>query len=429
MENDMDELFRKAVDQYLLKPCESRWDEISSRLSYDSDKFVVLGANPKVKKTNSVRRQFCLFLISFSFLTTFIKHEEFSNPPNSTGDYSKMLQFLLPDKVLESRNFEHLIRQEHGLGYFSPVIRKQPTDLQFLKGSIKSRSFYDISNLVIKNQPVYMELQLGDEENVFLPKHVDEQVADIQPVNKQIQDSRGDQKKLFAALNAFDNPKPIELKFESQKSGNLSLHRIQTNHNQGFYLGLLTGPLWSQVDHGEITKPGFDLGILTGYKINKKFSVETGLLYAEQYYSIGGKNYNRIPGVSEAKKVESNRAAFKIPINLDYNILQNRSGNLFISTGFTSYVGVKENIVIHVGENISRPPQTLDYGTASYIPSYLNVSLGYNYKIGKLLMLRFEPYIEIPISKAAGNTMNINETRTLQVYNLGFHLGITRLIH
>ena len=33
LKNDMDDLFRKAVERYPLKTCESRWDDISARIN------------------------------------------------------------------------------------------------------------------------------------------------------------------------------------------------------------------------------------------------------------------------------------------------------------------------------------------------------------------------------------------------------------
>ena len=36
--------------------------------------------------------------------------------------------------------------------------------------------------------------------------------------------------------------------------------------------------------------------------------------------------------------------------------------------------------------------------------------------------------MEFPFSMVAGNTMNINANKGLQVYNMGLHLGLTRLI-
>ena len=72
--NDMDDLFRKAVDQYPLKQCESQWNEILPKLLYESDD-IVLTADTINKKSRSFT-EILLIIISFSILTTFIKHKE-----------------------------------------------------------------------------------------------------------------------------------------------------------------------------------------------------------------------------------------------------------------------------------------------------------------------------------------------------------------
>ena len=92
-------------------------------------------------------------------------------------------------------------------------------------------------------------------------------------------------------------------------------------------------------------------------------------------------------------------------------------------------MGVNESIQVHLDDNTSRASQSLDYGKANYLPSYANFSLGFDYKMKKFFLFRIEPYMEFPLSMVAGNTMNINANKGLQVYNMGLHLGITRLIH
>ncbi len=63
IEKNMDDLFRKAVDNYQLKPGESNWDKILPQLSSNTI------TPPASKKTNNVKKYFMLLLL-FSFLFT-----------------------------------------------------------------------------------------------------------------------------------------------------------------------------------------------------------------------------------------------------------------------------------------------------------------------------------------------------------------------
>ena len=72
--NDMDDLFRKAVDRYPLKQCESQWNEILPKLVYEEDD-IVGNINNTINDKRLSARQILLMIISFSILTTFIKYK------------------------------------------------------------------------------------------------------------------------------------------------------------------------------------------------------------------------------------------------------------------------------------------------------------------------------------------------------------------
>ncbi len=207
------------------------------------------------------------------------------------------------------------------------------------------------------------------------------------------------------------------------------MKNLNASYIPHFYLGLAGGILMSQIKNQGLTKPGYDIGLLVGYKINKKLSVETGLLFSKQYYFAGGKYYNSATGSSAVKSLEGSRTAYEIPFKLNYYVLRNKKGSFFISGGVSSYIGVNDKILINVGENSPGPTQKLDYGVASYLPSYLDFSLGYDYQFGRLSHIRIEPFVEIPMSSTAGNTININAGNALPVVNAGLHMVITEFIH
>ena len=222
--------------------------------------------------------------------------------------------------------------------------------------------------------------------------------------------------------------KPIELAESYKKTASLTPHHLNSSYNRGFYLGLTMGPLLSKIKTQGYTKPGFNIGILIGYKINSKISIETGLLHTKQYYSSSGKYYNQVTGGNTTNSLDGSRTTFEIPFKLNYNILHSRTGNFFISGGFSAYVGANDKIIINVSDNTLNPPQKLDYGMASYLPSYLNFSIGYECRIGKFAQIRLEPYTEIPLSSTSGNTIMMNAGGSLQIVNSGLHIAITRLI-
>jgi hypothetical protein len=402
IESDMDELFRKAVDQYPLKPCESQWDAILPQLSYDSDEYAG-GVKNSIKNTIPLAERILLVIFSFSILTTFIEHKDLRNPSNSKEGFDHIHEFLLPEKLKQNSFSGHSKHSVYPNIHVNPGLKKQTYHVQYILKTEKN---------------VYSAISYSEKGSA------DSESQGIKNLN-----TVSDKTRTAIVLKDLNNLVPLELMFNNKSSGNSLIHKIQASHNRGLYLGIATGPAWSLVEHGEITKPGFNLGMILGYKLNKYLSVETGLFHTTHYYFIDGKYYNQNTNGEKVRIVEASRNAFGIPINLRYNIIENPTGNLFISTGFTTYIGVNESIQVHLGDTTSRASQILNYGRANYLPSYVNFSLGYDYKMRKFFMFRIEPYLEFPLSMVAGNTMNINGGKALQVYNIGLHLAVTRLAH
>jgi hypothetical protein len=388
IENDMDTLFRKAVDQAPLIPATSRWDEISGKLSGNSTPSVAKEKINSFKKISGVFGYLLAGAITLTILTTFIKHHEIISPDKT----AKRIGNPMNEKALISTMRIQDIELKD-INLFR--VKKKTSVISYLKNENKTNFLSDPINAEEGKLNGGLSLNMNNIENI----------------------------------NLFQNHKSIELTDSLNNSHNSSLVKLNSFHNSRFYLGLIGGPQLSQIKHQGLTKPGFDMGLLIGYRINKKISVETGFLFTKQYYFVGGKYYNSVTGVNTVNSMEGSRTAFEIPFKLNYYLLQKKSGGFFISAGVSTYVGVIDKILINVGENHQPPPQKLDYGVASYLPSYLNFSLGYDYKFGKSTRFRLEPYLEIPMSSTAGNTININEGGALQVFNAGLHLVITEFIH
>ncbi|HET7003224.1 MAG TPA: hypothetical protein VFI33_18000, partial [Puia sp.] len=189
------------------------------------------------------------------------------------------------------------------------------------------------------------------------------------------------------------------------------------------------GPLWSQVRHYEFTRAGFDFGLIVGYKLNRKISIETGALRTKEYYYVGEKYPFAINGIAGVDNLEGSREALQIPFNFNYQMIQKKSACLFMTAGFSSFVGVDEKTTIN-GSSSSLPPlQGHDYGFASYLPSYISIGVGGEFKVGKLANIRIEPYSQIPLKSTVGNTINLGVTKqNLQFFNAGLRIGITRFI-
>ncbi len=407
IEHDMDELFRRAVDQVPLLPGNSRWNEIAGNLSGSLSVSSAKQKGSNTKRIIGMLGFFLLGIICSSVLTTFIKYNNLNVP----GNLFSKTSIIRSKKAVDSKgNTSNTIL----LSTIKPPSEKKISSNVSLKYAGKTRTYFYQSISSAGNQPAETDPELNTDIQV---NHFNTPAPPIFSLNPVAYDG------------LLQKHSSVEFRDHLKNPVDLPLKNLNTSYIPHFYLGLAGGILMSQIKNQGLTKPGYDIGLLVGYKINKKISVETGLLYSKQYYFAGGKYYNSATGSSSVKSLEGSRTAYEIPFKLNYNVIRNKKSSFFISGGVSSYIGVNDNILINVGENSPGPTQKLDYGVASYLPSYLDFSLGYDYQFGRLSHIRIEPFVEIPMSSTAGNTININAGNALPVVNAGLHLVVTDFIH
>jgi Outer membrane protein beta-barrel domain len=387
IENYIDGLFRRAVDQAPLIPHSGSWDEVAVKIGK--------AKTSQFKKISGVFGFLFSGAIALTILTTFITHQEISTHYISSvhsGNSSKEKTNDSKDKDSKNSSTGINISQHKIVSSFTANVKKENSMISF--NAIEGKPSGDFL------------VSAGNEEFKY------SDALSSNNLKRNIQ---------------FVNPSSsIPFINDNHSSTQVNLNSF---NNSRFYLGIAGGPLISQIKTQSLKKSGFDFGLLVGYRISKKFSLETGLLFTKQYYFSGGKYYNTATGGNTANSMEGSRTAFEIPFKLNYYVFRNRSGGLYISGGLSSFVGVNDKIIVNVGENPQHPPQKLDYGMASYFPSYLNIGLGYDFKSGRSTHFKIEPYLQIPLSNTAGNTININAGGALQVYNAGLHLIISEFIH
>ncbi|HTB25292.1 MAG TPA: hypothetical protein VK711_07965, partial [Puia sp.] len=357
--------------------------------------------------------------ILLTILTTFINHQEINTQYVSsvrTGNSSKENSNDSKNKDRNNSSVGISIARQKKVSSFTTQLKKENAPIPFEVTEEKTTDYLPISakNEDYKKNAIFSTGNLKANIELVNSSSPTQPISDIDPV-------------VFDHL--LQDHKSIEPKENIKDSHGSTQVNLNSFNNSRFYLGLAGGPLFSKIKSQGLKKPGFNMGLLVGYRISKKLSVETGLLYTKQYYFSGGKFYNTATGGNTASSMEGSRTAFEIPFKLNYYFLRNKSGGFYLSGGLSSFVGVNDKIIVNVGENPVHPLQKLDYGVASYLPSYLNIGFGYDHKFGRSTHLRIEPYLQIPLSSTAGNTININAGGTLQVYNAGLHLIISEFIH
>ncbi|HXL56852.1 MAG TPA: outer membrane beta-barrel protein, partial [Chitinophagaceae bacterium] len=172
---------------------------------------------------------------------------------------------------------------------------------------------------------------------------------------------------------------------------------------------------------------GITFGLIGGYNINSKWSIETGVLLNTKKYYTKGKYFDKsnIPDFSNVSflSVSGICNMIEIPINVRYRFASNKNNHNWTATlGTSSYLMTKEYYdysAIVNGEN--QQGEFTHYPSSKHLFAVINLGAGYERKISNGFSLRAEPYFKVPVSGIGTGNLHMSST--------GITLGITKSFH
>ena len=448
LNEDPDEQFRVAVDKITLKPADSRWNEMSGKIISIKRSSLADTIRSKYRKWMMLLVLFILLPVALFFLVpgfngihkvhangagTVVQKNTTENVNQKTNS-SKKSDSQTTEPVTGSSQVQSVAQGSAQTG----TTTQSKSDAREAAQTGLSGLAQSVTEIASKNQPAQSNYAWTDPGKKEYGLDVFDAGSSVfsEPSSKPMVVGLALSDALsFAPIDskagslAFDKKEIASLTLQSNTQKNLPLQHLDMPRRQGFYLGLVGGPLLTEVKNQGLKKSGFDLGLLAGYTLSKKFSIETGVLYTHQYYYVSGKYYNEFAGINNAASLEGSRNAFEIPLTLKYNFIRKTGRNFYIAAGASTFVGVSDKVVIQVAEGTIPPSAHFDYGVTSYLPAYVNISLGYEYKLGKSADIRLEPYFQIPLNSNTGNSFKTESSGgSIQVFNAGIHIVISRFI-
>jgi len=189
------------------------------------------------------------------------------------------------------------------------------------------------------------------------------------------------------------------------------------------YAGLLAAPDLSTVKFQSMKGVGTTYSLLLGYQFNKRWAVETGVSVDRKRYYTDAEYFKLKPGVIPSNwnltDLDGTCYMWEVPVNVRYNFSQTEKSKWFATAGLSTYFMTRENYTYNytvngwTGDsnwNIKKPSQ--------YWFSIINLSAGYEHRLGGIGNLRIEPYLRVPLSGLGTGKLNILST--------GINIGITR---
>jgi hypothetical protein len=199
----------------------------------------------------------------------------------------------------------------------------------------------------------------------------------------------------------------------------LSIAADNANHNpvllKRWEFSLVVGPDYSNVGFASPGKAGINIGMMVGYRINERISVQTGLLYSQKHYTAVGDAYKRIPGYNTSnsyikmQRVDANCYMWDLPVNIRYDFLLRKKQRAFASVGISSYFMNKEDLHYHYTYyNNPSYKAWLNEENSNYWLSALNLSVGFEQQISEKFSFQAEPFIKLPVNEIGYGKVSMN---------------------
>lgn len=427
LENDMDDLFQRAAENYPLQEGKGDWGNIAKRISDNPHSPEVVAPLRNNRNKKFIALAFLLFTLVIGWLMfQNIKSEiHFASIGNELamekGNFSKTSGknsngFLIPGK----RETLNVDKEKSNSNDYNKNIKKYSINSSPKITTGKSNfSFYSKKNITGSNEESINSIEVIENtpgSNIF---STEKNLSEKQ--EKAIAENSGNVSAGIAGQNITTNK---EIKDDIKQNKKKELGAI-LQKKKGVYIGVVAGPDFSKVQSGSFSNTGFDAGVLLGFRRNRKLSFESGLIWNKKNYYSEGKNFsmNKVrstmpPGMI-INNLKSQSSVIEIPLKVKYDFISKSNSDIFVAGGVSSYIITKEKNIYNVTLNGSQEKLSGVYKKNNYgLPAVANVSIGYEQNVSRYLDIRIEPYLKIPL-KGMG-------VGSLPITSAGVQIGMTR---
>lgn len=408
LENDMDDLFRRSAEKYPLSTGQSDWQSLEKKLASVE---VSADAKKPERKNNYKKLGLLLLLLFISLIAGFLIlnpiHKNYQaginddqiNQLENLNNKSEIKNNVSPKHLSEESKRTVSARSKNQKTENAPV----NTSLEGNKTKNEKHTENNSTKTLSKKNP-FKSTPGPDRKN----NEIVDQRTDLTEIDKNLNYSNTENTVVLSALpndsvknqlvenkdSLGKNPSSTEKKKASPTS--------KPEKRNRFYAGVMFGPDFSKVKSSPFKNPGFSIGILAGYNLSKTVFLETGFFIDKKYYSSDGKMFDMknvsMPDNMTINDLESQSKILEIPLNIGYRFYQKRNTRFFVAGGFSTYLMTEEKNNYNVTMNGS--PEKMDgFYTKNNlaIPAVINLSAGWEQKISRVLKIRIEPYLKLPV--------------------------------
>ena len=407
LDHDMDDLLRKAAEDYPLKTDIEDWDKLA-------EKILFVPATPVVTKNNRFK-YFGLILLTLLLFIILGWLYYYDKPHNTKG---RVEHIVSSDNLKKSGAY-----RKQSAGNKEVVVKdKDP--------AIKKEIIPGLMNVVSNENNSNNSKQHSTRKIIINPKrnnHYNKIAVnngeDHSALSPQIPEGAEYilSKEQHFLQSTIVKTMPVALSFTVREP---ALHftpvKISPYHShdqRGIYLALNGGLEFSKIGSQASTKPGYKAGVLIGYKLNSKWSLESGILMGENNYYSDGRYFNMnkiassMPAGMEILSIDGRNRQVEIPVLVKYNFLHHRHADFYFTGGVLSDLYLYEKNHYQTMLNGIKDNQMGLYNEHKLsLASQLRIGIGYEHLLGRSGSIRIEPYKNIPLQKMGMGSMSISSS-------------------
>lgn len=417
LEDDMDELFRRAAKDYPLDTNTADWNKLHEAMQRTTS-----GSEGNVMSVGSKKGKRKLLWLLLLLPLPWVCYK-YSNDRDNTkaetaqvNNTGKAVAITNPDDKTENSNNSPMTDKQETQSVSAPAQTSRIVPESYLANNSQlSKKGARNWSPAPANQNESKQVKTEDNNAVQTPNT--ESLPPSESIVPAIKEEKKNTDSAVAEKTKVEKEEEKQQKNKKDKKSDKNNNKIK-----GFYIGIAGGPDLSSVKLQAIKNVGFNGGLLVGYQWNKRFSVESNVVLNKKYYYSEGQYFSTekiyLPPNTKIGKVAGDCKMIEWAVNVRYNLKSKGATTWSAMAGLSSYFMKTED---YNYEYVYSNGQTADryrtYSNASnHWLSVINLGLTYNHSLGRTGSLRIEPYLKLPVKGLGIGSLPIMSTGL----NVGF---------
>lgn len=198
-----------------------------------------------------------------------------------------------------------------------------------------------------------------------------------------------------------------------QKTSGKNKSQFKSNKNR-FTISLLYAPELTTVNWTNIDKPGSNYGLLIGYSLSNKLSLQTGVAVSRKNYTANGADFiTHYPAPASYKLTTVNGYCnmYELPLNLRLQISGSKKINSYVMGGISSYFMTKEFYnLLYTSATGAYNWEDREDTQRNYWLGLVTVGAGFEKNISTQLTFGVNPFLKIPLKGMGSGQLKLLST-------------------